>query len=245
MTSSSSPPGHQPASSSLVPLTEDQIKQALPPHLRATVTQHLVDTLNNITNDPLVAEQIRNNFVNYSSILKDGKFKTEDYINAVTYVSYKLMGQSNGDAYANTFPSRYASLVAAGKSTKDISAYVAAYAKGKLVNLILEQSIVPTWVLNQDLFQKALNVQADLMVNANSEKVRTDAANSILTHLKRPEAIKGQLSLEIKENSGMTELKNMLTELASNQRKIIETGEMKTVDVAAQRIIDREGAEDV
>jgi hypothetical protein len=237
---------NQQVSGGLVPLTETQVKQALPVNLRSAVTQSLVDTLNNMTTDPIVAQTIRDNFVGYSAILKDGKFKTEDYINAVAYVSYKLMGYNNEDSYARTFPQRYSNLKATGKTPKDISAYVSAYAKGKLVNLIMEQSLVPSWVLNQDLFQRALNVQADLMMSANSEKVRTDAANSLLTHLKKPEAVKGQIALDIVENTGMKELKNMLADLASNQKRIIESGEMKTVDVAAQRIIvDREGAEDV
>ena len=166
------------APTSLVPLTEDDVKQALPQHLRASVTQSIVDILNNITTDPIVAENIRDNFVGYSTILKEGRFKTEDYIHAVAYVSYKIMGHNNEDAYARTFPQRYAALLAKGSSKKEISSYVAAFHRGKLVNLIMEQSLVPTWVVNQDLIQKALNVQADLMKNATSENVRTEAANS-------------------------------------------------------------------
>lgn len=230
--------------SAVVPLTEEDVKRALPSHLRASVTQHMVDTLNNLSSDSIVAQNIRDNFVGYSAIIKEGKFKVEDYIHAVAYVSFKLMGESNKDAYARAFPARYAKLIADGRSDKDISAYVAAYHKGKLVNMVMEQSIVPSWVLNQDMFQKALNVQADLMLNANSEKVRTDAANSILTHLKKPEAVKGQLSLDINESSGMKDLKDMLGQLAQQQQHLIQSGQAKTVDVAGSRLIDRAGATD-
>jgi hypothetical protein len=234
-------PTPAPASSSLVPLTEDDVKRALPAHLRASVTQSMVDTLNQITADPLVAEQIRGNFLGYSGVLKEGKFKTEDYIHAVAYVSYKLMGYNNEDSYARTFPQRYATLLAKGTSKKDISAYVSAYHRGKLVNLIMEQSLVPTWVLNQDLFQKALNVQADLMLNANSEKVRVEAANSLLTHLKKPEA-KGEFQINIgaPDNSGMGEMRATLEELARQQRELIEKGAMKTIDVAGARLVKTE-----
>lgn len=224
--------------SPLAPLTQDDVKKALPQHLRASVTQQMADTLNNIAADPIIAENIRDNFIGYSAILKEGKFKTEDYINAVAYVSYKLMGYTNEDAYARTFPNRYATLLAKGTSKKDISAYVSAFHRGKLVNLIMEQSLVPTWVLNQDLFQKALNTQADLMLNANSEKVRSDAANSILTHLKKPEA-KGdfQINLNQSESSGMKEMRDMLGQLAQQQQDLIERGQMKTIDVAASKLI--------
>lgn len=224
-------------------LSQADLIKALPATMKSTVSQSLVDHLNNISADPLFAEEVRNNFISYAAVMKDGKFKIQDYISAVTYVSYKLMGYNNNEAYSRTFPQRHADLIARGVSTKDISSYVAAYARGKLVNLILEQSLVPTWVLNQDLYQKALNVQADLMVNATSEKVRTDAANSILTHLKKPEVSGLQLNLNVGDNSGMTELKETLSQLAQQQKELIESG--VSAKVIAATPINREEAVDV
>lgn len=229
----------------LAPLTEEDLRSALPATLKNSVTQNMVDTLNGISQDPLVAQNIRDNVISYSSVMKEGKFKAEDYVHAVAYVGFKLMGDNNQDAYAKTFPKRYAALVAAGRPSKDISAYVAAYHKGKLVNLIMEQSLVPSWIINQDLYQKAINVQADLMMTANSEKVRTEAANSLLTHLKKPEAVKGQLSLDITESTGMREMKELLTQLAQGQQRAIAEGEMKTIDVAASKLITASEVTDV
>jgi hypothetical protein len=200
----------------------------------------LVDMINNVVSDPVIAEQIRENFLSYTAVLKDVKFKTEDYLNAVAYVSFKLMGLSNQDAYFRTFPQRHAALVAKGTSSKDISAYVSAYNKGKLVNLILEQTLVPTWVLNADVYQKAINTQADLMINAQSELVRTQAANSILTHLAKPKAAGPLINLDMRENSGMNELRNVLTELATRQRDLIQNGQATTKEIADQRIIEGE-----
>jgi len=218
-------------------LTREMVEKALPSNLRNAATQELTDQINNIVSDPLVAQQIRDNFVSYSGVLRDGKFKTEDYLHAVAYVSFKLMGYSNQDAYFRTFPQRYQALVAKGTSAKDISAYVAAYAKGKLVNLILEQSLVPSWVLNQDLYQKALNVQAELMLTANSEKVRTDAANSLLTHLSKPKEAGPLISIDMKETNGIGELKDMLSRLANGQRAAIQNG-VPTQEIAAQKLIE-------
>jgi hypothetical protein len=221
-------------------LTKDQVERSLPANLKSAATQPLVDMLNNIAADPLVAEQVRNNFISYTSVLKDGKFKTEDYVTAVTYVSYKLMGYTNQDAYFKTFPQRHASLLAKGSTSKDISAYVSAYHRGKLVNLIMEQSLVPTWVLNQDLYQKALNTQADLMVNSGSDMVRQQAANSILLHLTKPkEAMNVQLNLDVKESSGMNEMKEALAQMAKQQQQLIAAG-MTAKEIAASTIIDVE-----
>lgn len=220
-------------------LTQQEVIKALPANLKSAVTQSLVDQINNVAADPLVAEQVRNNYISYSGVLKDGKFKTEDYLHAVAYVSYKLMGYSNQDSYFRTFPARHQALVAKGTSSKDIAAYVSAYARGKLVNLILEQSLVPTWVLNQDSYQKALNVQIDLMQNAMSEKVRSDAANSVLTHLAKPKDGNFQISIDVKESSGMNEMRDALQRMAQQQQDLIERG-ISTKDIAGQRIIPAE-----
>jgi len=218
-------------------LTKDQVEAALPANLKSAATQQLTDKINNIVSDPIVAEQVRENFVSYSAVLREGRFKTEDYLNAVVYVSHKVMGLSNKDAYAKTFPARYAQLVAKQVPDKEISAYVAAYHKGKLVNLIMEQTLVPVWIVNQDVFQKAINVQADLMMNANSEKVRSDAANSILTHLAKPKEAAALVQVNVGENSGMSELKDMLASIALKQRELIEGG-VDTRLIAAQPLIE-------
>jgi hypothetical protein len=220
-------------------LTRSDVEKALPANLKSSATQQLTDLINNIAADPLIAEQVRNNFVSYTTVMKDGKFKIEDYVHAVTYTSYKLMGYNNRDAYEKTFPNRVANLMAKGTAPKDIHAYVTAYHKGKLVNLVMEQCLVPTWVLNQDLFQKALNTQADLMLNANSEKVRCDAANSILTHLKKPEIKESAVKIDITDNSGMNELKQALQKMAETQQDLISRG-VPTKEIAAQTIIEGE-----
>ena len=220
-------------------ITTDMLVKALPPNLKTNATQDLADLVNNITQDQYAAEYIRDNFISYTGVLQDGRFKTEDYLNAVAFVSYKLMGSTNDEAYFKTFPTRYQRLLTNGTPKKDISSYVAAYTKGKLVNKIMEQSIVPSWVLNQDLYQKALNVQADLMTNANSEKVRCDAANSLLTHLTKPKEVGPLINFDMRENSGMTELTKAITDLAQKQLEAVKSG-VSVKDVAAHNIMDVE-----
>lgn len=224
-------------------LTKEEVQAAVPSHVRVNVSQELVDTLNNVSSDPEFARTIRENFISYTGVLKDGKFKIEDYLSAVAYVSYKLMGFSNKDSYARTFPLRYQGLVARGASDKDISAYVAAYNKNKLVNIILDQSLIPVWVLNQDAYQAAINTQVDLMKNANSELVRTQAANSILTHIKRPEKQQVELSIGEVETAGMKDLREMLSQLATQQRDLIGKG-VPTKEIAHQKLVNGPSSSD-
>lgn len=205
-------------------MTVEDLKQALPKNLQHQANQEFADKINMIVNEPEAAEEVRNNFLTYAKVLQEGKYKTEDYLNAVTYATFKIMGHTNKDAYAKAFPDRYQTLVLKGASEKDISAYVAAYHKNKLVNQILEQAVIPSWLLNQDAFQKAINHQLHLMQNANSEKVQTDAANSLLTHLKPPETKKVELDVSVKNQGGISDLMATMEQLAQTQLTMIRGG---------------------
>lgn len=221
-------------------LSKDVVAKAFPPNLKGSVTDQMVAKLNSISTDPLVAETIRDNFISYTGVLKEGKFTTENYMNAVAFVSYKLMGHTNQDAYFKTFPQRYTDMVTAGKSQKDISSFVSIYAKGKLVNLIMEQSLVPTWVLNADVFQKAINTQAQLMTDVNvNPRDRVAAANSILTHLAKPKEAGPLLNIDMRENSGVNELRGLLEQLAGKQVEQIENG-ASIREIAGSKIIEGE-----
>ena len=221
-----------------IPLTKELVARALPGNLKAAATDALVDMINNISTDPLIADAIKENFLSYNSVLRDGKFKVEDYVNAVAYVSYKLMGDSNQDAYFKTFPQRYQTLLNAGRTPKEISSYVASYNKGQLVNKILEQTLVPSWVLNQNLYQQALNTQFEIMNDPDvSPKVRSDAADSLLTHLAKPKEAGPLINIDMTETSGMNELKDALVKMAKQQQDLIAAG-MSTKAIAAQDIIE-------
>lgn len=217
--------------------TIDQFKGALPATLKKSVNPELIQKIQQTLNDPDMYETYRENLLSYTKVMAEGKFKVTGYIDAVKYVSHKLMGDSNIAAFSKTFPDKLAKWNAAGMASKDIASYVTAYNKSKLVNLIMEQTLVPSWVLNQDLYQKALNVQADLMITAKSEKVRSDAANSLLTHLKRPETQKLELDIGVKEDSSIAVLRQATLELAKQQRLAMEAGAMNAQEVAHSRIV--------
>lgn len=220
-------------------VTLAQVRNAVPAHLYASVTQELVDQLNNVAADPLIGSEIRENFLGYTKVMVEGRFKLDDYLHAVKYVSYKLMGYNNEEAWSRTFPNRYQILLERGTSKKDISSHVSSYHKNKLVSLIMEMALMPTWVINQDMFQKALSVQYDLMTDPTmSGKVRTEAANSLLTHLAKPkETGKFQININQKENSGMKEMREMMEKMALQQRGMIVDGHATTVEIADAELI--------
>ena len=227
------------------PLSIEQLKSVMPARQKQNVTQELVDNLNQIAIEPEYREHFRESIIGYVSVLNDPSTSLKGYIRAVKYVSYNVMGFSNQEAWLRTFPERYQRLVDAEKSDAYVRSLVCAYNKGKLVNQILEQTLVPTWVLNNDKFQKAINIQADLMVTAKSEKVRTDAANSLLTHLKRPEAAKVELAIEVKQDDSIGALRRTVIALGEAQATAILEGRANAKDIAEVNILEGEVVEEV
>jgi len=229
-------------------ITLDSLKASLPRNRRGTVTQETVNNINGITSEEgeEFSEAYRDNFISYTKVLASGEYKLSDYISAVKFVSFKLMEESNIDAYMKTFPERYGRLLSKYREfgtleeirDKKISAYATMYNKNKLVYHISDQSTIPNHVLNAPMYQQALNVQAHLMVNSRSDMVKMQAANSILTHLKPPETIKMELDIGLKENDAIADLRKVTQELAAQQRLAISSGIVSSKEIAESVIIE-------
>lgn len=215
-------------------LSLEIVKEAVPKSLRNNVTQSYVDKLNALSTDG--SDFILDNFLSYSKVLKEGKYKLEDYLNAVVYVSYKLMEYNSQEAYMRTFPERYKILIDKGASKKDIASYVAAYNKNKLVNAILEQTMIPVWILHQDKANKALNVLCDLMLNARSETVREKAASDILTFTSKPETTAPLININT-SSASINELKDAINQMALIQKEAITKG-TPTKEIAERKIVE-------
>ncbi len=218
-------------------LTVQELTDVVPKSLRSRVNQELVDKVNSLTLDSEFREHYRENLISYTSVLDGSKWTVDQYVDAVRYVSFKLMGDTNVKAYARTFTTKFTNFKASGVDDKTISRYVTAYNKSKLVNAIWEQSSIPFHVYNQDYRQRALMTQIELMTTANSEKVRSDAANSVLTHLKPPETAKIELDITHKDTSEIHDLRSAVQELVTAQRQTITSGAMNAKEVAHSRLV--------
>lgn len=225
-------------------LTVTELQDALPKQMKMKATQKLVDMVNIAVSDPDVRESFLDNMISYSSILKEGRYRIDQYINAVRYVSFKLFGESNNNAYMKTFPTKWQRWIDEDKANNHITAYVRAYHTSKLVQGIMEQTLIPTHIMNAHHFQQAINVQASLMNDENvSPKVRSDAANSLLTHLKAPETKKIELDIGQKDDGTIRELNDTLAKLAQQQKSSVINGNVNAQQLAHSRIIEGEKVE--
>ena len=218
-------------------LSTEVLERALPDKFKKSLNTELLDKINKTLTDPDIQDHLRDNFIHYIDILNDGRFKITDYLNAIKYTTHKLMGNSNINAYIKTFPDRYQDQLSRGLSNKDIQSIITVYNRSKLVTSIMEQSLVPSWILNQHLHQEAINTQAELMRTAQSEKVRSDAANSLLIHLKPPEVTKVELDIGIKDSDQLAALKEATVALAAQQKRLIESGVITAKAAAEQKVI--------
>ena len=218
-------------------LALESVKKLVPKSQRTLITQEFLDKLEASVKDSLVAEQFKENFVTYLNVLSKGKYKMEDYINAVKYVSFKLLGYSNINAYIATFPERYERLKAEGQT--QIEAFVSMYNKNKLVMQIYEQTIVPSYVLNAPMHQQALNTLANMIMDDDVRGMtKVKACEAILQYTKQPDVVKGELTIGIEQSDTINDLREITENLADTYRVMLEKKGMRLKDVAEADIID-------
>ena len=208
-----------------IALTEEEFKAALPAKMTKSINPLLMMRINNTLSSPEEWEQYKDNLLTYVHVLQQGKFKMDKYLNAVRYVGFKVMGHTNIASYRKTFPDKYDKFINDGVSKKDISRYCTAFNKSKLVNLLFEQTLIPTHIINAPYFQQAINKQIAIMNNDDASfKVQSDAANSVLTHLKPPETKKVELDIGVHTDSVIDDYKEAMANMVAKQLELIKAG---------------------
>ncbi len=206
-------------------ITKQQIMETLGKD-KTVITDKLVETINMIILDePEVGHLVKENFLTYGKVLQSGKYSMDAYLNAIKFVSYKLMNMTNAEAYMHTYPSRYERLekryigvegLSQEEFEKKVSSYVYAVAKSQLVVSILSQVQIPTKLLNMGLLQEAINTEATLMRSARSEIVREKAANTLIQYLGQEEENQIQIDVGYKKDDIIEQyelaMKNMVEE---------------------------------
>jgi hypothetical protein len=221
-------------------VTEEQLLRTLPKKFHNNITPTFVRTLNKSISDPVFREIYRENLLGFASVIKEGKYKLQSYLDAVRYVSYKSCGDLDIDAYTKTFPDRYQRLVEEGTTQKAIASYATAYKKTQLVTRLFEQTMIPIHIGNADIFQKAVNEQAHLMVNARSEKVRSDAAHSLMQTLKPPVAKEIDVKVGVTHDKSLDDLREATTALVQTQKQMLEDRTITPSQIAKARIVQEE-----
>jgi hypothetical protein len=225
-------------------MTEQEFKRCLPAALKGSMDDSVREQFNKCLEDPYTRDIMGQNLIGYTSVLQQGKFKLSSYISAVRYCTYKSMGDTNIMAYKKTFPERFTEFEDKDLPMNQINSYVTAYNKSKLVTLVYQALAIPTSILNQDVFQEAINVQRSLMLDPKvSPMVRCQSAKALMDCLKPEEVKQMELSVSVKESDTVEELRKTTNELAKAQLKALQNGADLTALLNAEIVEVKSDAE--
>lgn len=224
------------------PIDKDVIKKVLPKGIGKTAADKVAEMINQAAMgmDSVMGVHFRDNCISWVKATTSAQMTAEQYINAVKFVSYKMAGDSAVVAYTKTFPDRVNRMAQEGMNNEYLASYAGIYSKGKIVTEVQALALVPTYLMYQDFFHLAVKTQVEIMTNEDiSPKVRADAANSLMTHLKQPEIKKAELDITVRETDTIGELRDVLSQLSRKQADSVLDGEYKVIDVSNHKIIEQ------
>lgn len=218
-------------------IERDVLAQVLPKHMQKRLNAATVGELNRILTSVDERERFKDTFIGYTSVLMEGKYSIQQYIDAVKYVSYKHMGDTNLNAFKKTFPNKILRYKQDGKNVEQINSFVSGYNKTKLVTSMMKQSAIPLYVLNQDAAQEAINAQLKIIRTSSNDLAIVKAADSLLSHLAPPVETKIAVAMGIQETPLFDQFREETRRLAEQQRALIEQGVYTAKEIAAMPIV--------
>ena len=219
-------------------LTIHQMRAAAPLSVRKNITQEMCDMINSNIDDSETKQEFREHLIGWVDVMKEGKWKFKDYINACRYMTFKLMGDSQQSAWVKVFPDRFQKMIDSGQSDNAVAARISLYNGNPLVQKIAERTLPSLHVMNSDILQEAINVSAELMRGAKSETVRQKSAATLIEHLKAPETLKVDLNVGV-SNDTVEDLREITRGLAVQQQKMIQSGGMSAGQVAEMSVVGK------
>lgn len=192
--------------------------------------------------DSVMREHYRDNLIGVIDVIKEGeRIKFADYVKAVKFCSFKMAGYTDTRAYSLTFPERIERMAREGISNANLYVYANSYAKNKVVVEIMAKLMVPTHIMYQDYFHMAVKTQVEIMTDDSvSPKVRSDAANSLMTHLKQPEIKQAELSINTSDSGVINQLSEALNNLSKGHKELLSQGKTTLKDISEAVIIEVE-----
>lgn len=224
-------------------VTVEELKILYPIKVAGKVLEQAAEILNTATEDMdyVMAKEFRDNCLSFIDILKNSKSRVSfaDYVNACKFATFKLAGNTDVRAYALTFPNRIRRMERDKVPNSHLYQYASIYSKNKTVVEVMAKLVVPTHIMFQDIFHQAVKVQSELMLDDKiSPKVRSDAANSLMTHLKTPEVKQAELKVDVQGSGAIEQLAEALGSLSGKQSEMLREGRYSLKDIREATIIE-------
>ena len=218
-------------------LTLDEVKKLIPSNYRGIITPKLVDNINETLLASSTGSDLKEHIVGFADVLADGRYSIQQYVSAVQYVHFRLMEFSAVKAYRKSHNASYQKWVKVEKlNKKQIKGRVSSYNRGKLVQSLFAQCMIPAHQLFQDYYYKAIKRQSELMTDPNGI-VAQRAADSLMTHLAPPPETEGVLDVGSAGAGIVKELFANFALLADKQSKAIEKGEVTPKELIQANLV--------
>lgn len=219
--------------------TKESLALAIP--VKVAITDDHVSRINELISNDEASDSFKENIVSFTSVMTDGGISVTNYINAVQYVTYVLLGKSKTVSWGLVFPDRLNRLQGMGKTGKEIGSHASAFSKTKLVVSVMEHTLTPAYIYNASMFQTMLNnMYAIAMDDDVSPRDRVAAGTEVMKHTAVPEGFtKGGGEGGVDKGASLIEkLADTVNVLASTQQQLIASGGTTAKQVAGSRLYD-------
>ena len=203
------------------------------PNRKGSITQELVDMINNSQNEPeFQGESLLQTMVTYESILNNTRAGMHEYARAVKFCAYILtMDDNYTEAYKKVFFDREfvqnrMHLPTDTSQYKELTSAASRYRQSKLVVDILTASQAPLHIMFGGERVRAIMVLATVMTTSKFDRDKINAAKELLAATKGPETSKIELDMGYSASamSMQQQLNNQLAQIALNQKMMLEGG---------------------
>lgn len=212
-------------------LTLSSVQSQLTGPQKLMVDEGVIDEINKLVHDPDYGPEFLESYLDCLNVLAEAPRNNHtQYLNAMKFFSLVEAGNSLTDAYVKTFPDRFNNRQAGnpGKSPDEVRQLLrgeaSRYNASKLMAEIRRVATIPIQLVHRHLLNDAILVQADLMMNARSEMVRSKAADTLIRELKPAEDQVLNVKVEDGSVSVIAELQKAAQALAASQHEAVMAG---------------------
>lgn len=217
----------------------EDLKDFIPKNLTDREAKDIIEDINTFVEgiDEEFRETYLDNMITYSHVLANGKrYNLKGYMNAIKFVSLRTGGVTIVDSYKKTFPERVESALARGKDMDYVKNAAYMYSRGKMINDLMKQSLMPIYLMFQDVAQEAVMTLARTMRETNNPYAKIKAADSLLTHLKVPEALDVKMTIDT-EDTTLVDILKASENYAKTQHQAIIDGKARVLDIAKEKTL--------
>ena len=214
-------------------LSIEEARSFVPRNFRSQITEKFLDQMEQAIGNDEQARHVRENFITYSKVLQDcdPNVNILDYLNAVRFITFKIMGYSAEESWKRVFPHKVEKLLREGNE-KHINKYANIYNKSQIVNKIYSQTMIPSYILHHEEYEKMISTLNDMIYSGELRGMaKVKAVEIFLSNTKPPEVAKAELQVSIQQSDTITDLRDATDKFARAMRLAIEEGKTTATEI--------------